>query len=97
MKTAGIAHLKARLSSYLKMVKAGNEVLITDRGIPIAKLVPIDAAGKEEARRKELAAKGLLILRKSRLPRHLLEPPKGDPRVGKEVLAALLAERDEGR
>jgi prevent-host-death family protein len=97
MKTTGIASLKARLSSYLKMVKAGNEVLITDRGIPIAKLVPIDAGGKDEARRRKLAAEGLLILAKGRLPRELLEPPKGDPRQGKGVLAALLAERDEGR
>jgi prevent-host-death family protein len=97
MKTAGIASLKARLSSYLKMVKAGNEVLITDRGVPIAKLVPIDAAGKEEARIRKLAAEGLLTLAKRRLPRELLEPPKGDPNQGRGVLEALLAERDEGR
>jgi prevent-host-death family protein len=97
MKTTGIASLKARLSSYLKMVKAGNEVLITDRGIPIAKLVPIDATRKTDARIRKLAAEGLLTLPKGRLPREILEPPKGDPRIGKEVLAALLAERDEGR
>jgi prevent-host-death family protein len=97
MKATGIAHLKARLSSYLKIVKAGNEVLITDRGIPIAKLVPIDAGGKDEARIQKLVAEGLLTLPKGRLPRELLEPLKGDLRQGKGVLAALLAERDEGR
>ncbi len=97
MKTAGVADLKARLASYLKLVKSGSEILITDRGAPIAKLVPIDAARKRETRRQRLAAAGLLTLGKGRVPKELLKPPTGDPRVGKGVLAALLAEREEGR
>jgi len=32
MKTAAVSELKARLSEYLNQVKAGMEVLITDRG-----------------------------------------------------------------
>jgi prevent-host-death family protein len=97
MKTAGVADLKARLASYLKLVKSGSEILITDRGVPIAKLVPIDAARKRETRRQRLAAAGLLSLGRGRLPKDLKEPPPGDPRVGQGVLAALLAEREEGR
>jgi prevent-host-death family protein len=97
MKIAGVAELKARLASYLKIVKAGSEVLITDRGVPIAKLVPIDAARKRDTRRQRLAAAGLLTLGKGQVPKELLEPPTGDPRVGKSVLEALLAERDESR
>ena len=42
MKKAGLAELKARLATYLKRVKAGDEVLITERGQPVAKLVPLD-------------------------------------------------------
>ena len=38
---AGVAQLKAGLSGYLERVKAGQEVLVTDRGRPVAKLVPI--------------------------------------------------------
>jgi len=97
MKTAGVADLKAHLASYLKRVKSGSEILITERGVPIAKLVPIDAARKRETRRQRLAAAGLLTLGRGRLPKELLEPPTGDPRVGEGVLAALLAEREEGR
>lgn len=41
MRTAAIAKLKASLSEYLALVKAGEEVLITDRGKPVAKLSPI--------------------------------------------------------
>lgn len=97
MKTAGVAEVKARLSSYLRLVKSGSEILITDRGVPVAKLVPVDAAKKRETRRQRLAAAGLLTLGKGRVPKELLEPPPGDPRVGEGVLAALLAEREEGR
>ncbi len=97
MKTAGVAELKARLASYLKIVKSGSEIVITDRGVPIARLVPIDAARKRDTRRLRLAAAGLLKLGSGAVPKELLEPPQGDPRVGANVLAALLSEREEGR
>jgi len=41
MKTAAVSELKALLSEYLSKVKAGEEVVVTDRGKPIAKIVPI--------------------------------------------------------
>ncbi|MGH9322803.1 MAG: type II toxin-antitoxin system Phd/YefM family antitoxin [Vicinamibacteria bacterium] len=97
MRTAGVAELKTRLSSYLKLVKSGSEILITDRGMPIAKLVPIDAARRKDTRRQRLAAAGVLTLGKGPLPKTLREVPKGDPSAGEGVLAALLAEREEGR
>ena len=39
MQTVSITQLKNSLSAYLRDVKAGEEVLITDRGRPIARLV----------------------------------------------------------
>lgn len=45
MESAGIAELKARLSEYLSRVEAGEEVLVTDRGRPVAWLVPVGARG----------------------------------------------------
>ena len=33
--------MKARLSEYLARVKAGEEVLVADRGRPVARLVPV--------------------------------------------------------
>jgi prevent-host-death family protein len=38
----GIRDLKNRLSHHLDQVRAGAEVIVTDRGRPIARLVPID-------------------------------------------------------
>ncbi len=40
MKTTTVSKLKASLSEYLRSVKAGEEVLVTERGRPIAKLTP---------------------------------------------------------
>ena len=41
MKQASIAELKARLSAYLKGVQAGQSVLVTQGGRPVAVLSPI--------------------------------------------------------
>jgi prevent-host-death family protein len=42
MKTANISELKAKLSAYLAVVRRGGTVLVYDRSIPIAKLVPFE-------------------------------------------------------
>ncbi len=49
MKTAGILKLKVHLREYLNQVKAGNEVLMTDRGKPVARLVPSHRLEREES------------------------------------------------
>ena len=38
----GIAELKARLSEYLARVQDGEEIVVTDHGRPVARLVPLD-------------------------------------------------------
>lgn len=38
---AGIRELKSRLSEFVSQAAAGNEVTVTDRGRPVARLVPI--------------------------------------------------------
>lgn len=39
--TANISSLKARLSHYLRGVKQGEELIVTDGNLPIAKIVPL--------------------------------------------------------
>lgn len=55
----GIAELKALLSETLARVKAGEEVLVTEHGRPIARLVPLSAASPAAAT-KELVRSGLV-------------------------------------
>ena len=38
MKTVNVAILKNRLSAYLQEVRAGEEIVIRDRNLPVAKL-----------------------------------------------------------
>jgi prevent-host-death family protein len=39
MSQVAVSQLKASVSEYLARVKAGEEILITDRGAPIAKII----------------------------------------------------------
>ena len=40
METVGIRHLKNNLSAYVRKAEAGDVVLVTDRGVVVAELVP---------------------------------------------------------
>lgn len=95
--TASVAQLKARLSEYLRQVKGGNELVITERGVPVARLVPLDASERRSTRRDRLARAGALRRGAGRVRKTLLVAPSGEPREGAAVVAALLADRREGR
>lgn len=43
----GIRKLKNQLSRYLRMVKKGHSITITDRGRPIAQIVPKEVSVKD--------------------------------------------------
>jgi antitoxin (DNA-binding transcriptional repressor) of toxin-antitoxin stability system len=48
MTEVGVRALKNRLSEYLRRVKAGERIVVTERGVPIAELSqPAPAAGAE--------------------------------------------------
>ena len=54
--SVGIRDAKMHLSKYLKMVQQGAEVIITDRGKPVGKIIPIhtmDLSLKERIKRME--------------------------------------------
>ena len=55
----GIRELKSRLSEYLRQVKAGETVIITDRGQPVGRIVPMAQSLQD---RLEAMAQGGLIL-----------------------------------
>ena len=97
MTSIGIAELKASLSEYLARVKAGEEVLITERGQPIARIVPLVGVASYGPRIARLVAKGRLRLpeKPMKVESFLALPWPEDPHGS--VLAALLAERKEGR
>jgi len=75
MHTAGIKDIKNNLSRYLDKVKSGEEILITDRGKPIARIVKEDAGNTSlRSALSPLIQKGLVVM-----PSHGLSglnPPK---------------------
>ena len=59
--TVGARELKARLGRYLRRVRAGETLLITDRGEPTAELRPVTTAkSTDEAALDRLAARRVL-------------------------------------
>ena len=96
MKAVPIAGLKASLSRYLAAVKAGEEVVVTERGRPIARISPISSTGgDEEESLRRLKARGLLRVGSRRFPRGFWDVPlPADPQG--EVRKALLEEREQG-
>jgi prevent-host-death family protein len=65
--TVGIRELKARLSSYIRQAKAGGSVVITDRGEPVARLVPVGQS--LEDRMEDLVEAGLIAWSGQKLSR----------------------------
>jgi prevent-host-death family protein len=53
----GIRELKNGLSGYIDRVRKGEEVIVTDRGRPVARLSPLDAAHDRLA---QLVAAGIV-------------------------------------
>lgn len=61
MTTIGIREAKIHLSKYLRMVRQGHEVTLTDRGRPVGKIVPIPGSALPlEDRIRTLEEKGVL-------------------------------------
>jgi prevent-host-death family protein len=87
--TVGIRELKAQLSHYVQQVKAGATVVITERGEPVGRMVPVKPSA--EARVQELIQAGLVAWSGRRLA-----PIAPVTRVrGRQTVAGLLLEDRE--
>lgn len=53
-----VTELRANLAAFLGMVEQGEEVTVTDRGVPIAQIVPAGLA----ARLRQLEADGIISM-----------------------------------
>ena len=65
MSTVGIKELKNRLTEYLRRTKKGEEVIVTERGKPIAVIQSIESVERLqtlEAKLAKLAALGIVTL-----------------------------------
>ena len=88
-----IAALKASLSEFLDGVKAGEEVIVTDRGRPVARIVPYRSGGAEL---DDLVRAGQVRRSLGPLPTDFWERPRPTDPDGL-LLQTLLEERDTSR
>ncbi|MEO8725584.1 MAG: type II toxin-antitoxin system prevent-host-death family antitoxin [Acidobacteriaceae bacterium] len=68
MKTAGSFYVKTHLSALLEEVQQGEVIEITNRGKPVARIIPIKNDEEKKARAQE-ALKYFLSLERKPLPK----------------------------
>jgi prevent-host-death family protein len=88
-KTIGIREFKSQLSSHLREVKEGATLVITNRGKPVARLVPVTSG--IESKVKQLLESGSASWSGRRLS---TEVPTVSVRGPKTVAEMLLEDRD---
>lgn len=91
MERIGVRELNQNTSQVLARVSGGETIEITDRGHPVARLVPVDTDVSTLAR---LVASGRAVAPTGTGP-VALPPRLGDPNV--EAALELIAMRDEER
>ncbi len=89
MSTVGVKELKNRLTYYLRRTKQGEEVIVTERGKPIAliqRIQSVERAASREARLASLAAQGLVTLPSRKLTKRIRRVKVGGPRLSQIIL-----------
>lgn len=76
MRRVKISDLKAQLSAHIQFVRDGEEVLVCDRNLPVARIVPCHLEDRPEQERR-LVARGVLAppLKRHGPPVAWPEPP----------------------
>jgi prevent-host-death family protein len=97
MNVTTITQLKNGISAIIDRVRAGESVLILDRGVPVARLEPVPPA-PDDARVARLERAGIVRrgTGKPVPPERLAKSLRGGQKPA-GVLDALLEERREGR
>ncbi len=95
MRTVKISELKARLSSHIRRVRDGEEVLVCDRNAPVARIVPVQL-DDYSAQEQKLVARGILAPPLKRRPASVSWPePPGN--VTDDAMEQVWREEREGR
>lgn len=93
MERVGLREANVHFAKYMKMVKEGEEILLTDRGVPFAVIQPLKkGVATLEERLHLLEKEGILTQAKKRnLPLH--EPLSLEGRALAEIIAEGREER----
>ena len=67
MRTVNIGTLKNQLSAYLQFVRSGEEVIVRDRNVPVARIVPFKKDEELSEDDAYLVASGQMTLAKEKM------------------------------
>lgn len=97
MKRESIFTAKNQLSALIKRVQRGESILITDRGVPVARLAPVQLGAGVPERVIALAQHGLARLPEREPDAKWLDLPRPSLTPGPAAVDVLLEQRREGR
>ena len=93
--SVNVTELRSRLSTYLNRVRGGEEILIRDRKLAVAKIVPLSKTENFDEELLEMAAQGLVRLPEENLDlKSFFALPAPNIPLAK-LRAAIEAEREE--
>jgi prevent-host-death family protein len=94
MRTVNIGELKNQLSGYLQYVKNGEEVVIRDRSVPVARILPFRQGSRWE-QEAQLVASGALKMPEQEMDwNEFFHSPAGDVSQEITVEAAIESRGD---
>ena len=97
MRTSSVSEAKNSLSALLKLVQGGQEVIITDRDVPVARLVPVTMGSGIPPALLGLAQEGVARLPEREPDGSWLGMDWPSTAKGTSGSDALIAERGTGR
>jgi len=97
MNTATITEAKNGLSALIDRVRAGETIVLLDRGVPVARLEPVATLDDPEGRLRRLERMGVIRRGSGANLLDLLEMPPPSTTDGSSITQVLLDERTEGR
>jgi len=99
MKRASITEMKNSLSALIDRVRHGDAIVIEDRGVPVARLEPVAAPGRNasDGRLARLVRQGVVRPAGGAPPRRILAADPPSPRGRASLSQAIIDERRNGR
>ena len=90
MTSVGVRELRQQASAVLRRVAAGESIIVTDRGRPVARLTPFGNEGVEALRQTGRVRESLRPMRDAPPP---VDPPAGRPTASDALAASRARER----
>lgn len=73
----GVRQLRTELSHWIEQARLGSELIITERGVPVARLVPLDGESPLERMIRDGLVTSPRISKRARLDRPVIRPKGG--------------------